>query len=104
MLGVFFAERAIFVDSKPVGIVALIFIAVVIAVLANRALKRYFSSDLCLRSHFGKLRTKKLHPFLRCKESLTYFIAACQLIFCKICKVLIKNCAATPVKPLQLRS
>ncbi len=43
MLGMFFAERAILGKRNPVGIVALIFIAVVISVLALGAFQSYFS-------------------------------------------------------------
>lgn len=62
MLGVLLAERAVLGNSKPVGVVALVFITVVIAVLANRALERYFCSDICFLSHFGKTPYKKITP------------------------------------------
>ena len=62
MLGVLFAERAVLGNSKPVGVVALVFITVVIAVLANCALERYLSSDICFLSHFGKTPYKKITP------------------------------------------
>ena len=72
MLGVLFAERAVLGKSEPVRIVALIFIAVVIAMLALGAFEINLRSDLRLCCHFGKLRTKKLHPFCGCEESLTH--------------------------------
>lgn len=43
MLGVLLAERAIFGDGKPVGIVALILVAVVISVLTFGAFESDFS-------------------------------------------------------------
>ena len=43
MLGMLFAERAVLTDSKPVGIVTLVFIADVISVLAFGALESNFS-------------------------------------------------------------
>ena len=43
MLCMLFAEGAVLGNSKPVGIVALIFIAVVIPVLALRTFQSYFS-------------------------------------------------------------
>ena len=44
VFGVLFAERAVFGDSDPVGIVALILKTVVIPVLALCALKGYLGS------------------------------------------------------------
>ena len=44
MLGVLLAERAVFGDSDPVGIVALILKTVLIPVLALCALKGYLGS------------------------------------------------------------
>lgn len=44
MFGVLFAERAILGDGKPVGVVALILVAVVISALAFGALERYLCS------------------------------------------------------------
>ena len=44
MLGVFLAERAVFVQSQSVGIVLLILNTVVISVFAFRAFKRDFGS------------------------------------------------------------
>jgi len=44
MLSVLFAERAIFGNREPVGVVTLIFITVVVAVLALRTLKSYLGS------------------------------------------------------------
>ena len=43
MLGMFFAERAVFRNGKPVGVVTLILIAVVIPVLAFGTFESYFS-------------------------------------------------------------
>ncbi len=43
MLGMLFAERTVFGNSKPVGVVTLILIAVVISALAFGTFKRYFS-------------------------------------------------------------
>lgn len=43
MLGVFFAERAVFGNSKPVGGVTFILIAVVISAFAFGAFESYFS-------------------------------------------------------------
>ena len=66
MLGVLLAERAVFGNGDPVGIVALILETVVIPVFALGALKGY----LALTDAFfivEKLRTKKLHP---CKECI----------------------------------
>ena len=81
MFCVLFAERAVFGNDKPVGVVALVFIAVIVAVLTFCALEGDFCSYLCLCCHFGKLRTKKLHPFLRCKESLPYKSGVVNLFF-----------------------
>jgi len=44
MLSVLFAERAIFGNREPVGVVTLILITVVVAVLAFRTLKSYLGS------------------------------------------------------------
>ena len=62
MFRVFFAERTVFGNRKPVGVVALILITVVIAVLALGTFERYLGSYVCLLSHLEKLRTKKLPP------------------------------------------
>ena len=78
MFGVLFAERAVLGQGNPVGVVTLVFITVVIAVLALRALQCYFCPYLRFGCHDGKLRTKKLHPFLRCRVSLTYAKGGCQ--------------------------
>ena len=64
MLGMLLAERAIFGNSEPVGVVTLVFITVVVAVFALRTLKGYLCSHICFLSHLEKLRTKKLHPRL----------------------------------------
>ncbi len=60
MLRMLFAERAVLGNSQPVGIVALILVAIVITMLALGTFKGYLSPNLCF--HFRKLRTKKLHP------------------------------------------
>ena len=57
-----FAERTVLVESQSVGIVLLIFERIVVSVLALCALKSDFSSR-CFNCHYGKLRTKKLHPY-----------------------------------------
>lgn len=44
MFGMLFAVRAILRNNKPVGVVALILIAVVIPMLALRAFKSYLCS------------------------------------------------------------
>ena len=70
MLGVLFAESAILGHRKPVGVVTLVFIAVVIAVLALGTFKGYFGPDLCF--HLRKTPYKKItHPF-ECFLSLTH--------------------------------
>lgn len=66
MLGMLLAERAIFGHCEPVGVVTLIFITVVVAVFALRALQSYLGSHICFLSHLEKLRTKKLHPQSEC--------------------------------------
>lgn len=43
MFSMFFAERAVLGNGKPVGVVALILVAVVISALAFRALESNFS-------------------------------------------------------------
>lgn len=43
MLGMFLAERAVLGNGKPVGVVTLIFVAVVISMLALRTLESNFS-------------------------------------------------------------
>ena len=60
MLCMLFAEGAVLGNSQPVGIVALILVAIVITMLALGTFKGYLSPNLCF--HFRKLRTKKLHP------------------------------------------
>jgi len=62
MLSMFFAERAVLRHRKPVGVVALVFITVVIAVLALRTFKSYLGSYVCFLSHFGKTPYKKITP------------------------------------------
>lgn len=66
MLSMLLAERAIFGNRKPVGVVTFIFITVVVAVFALRTLKGYLRSHVCFLSHLEKLRTKKLHPQTEC--------------------------------------
>jgi len=69
MFRVLLAERAVLGNSEPVGVVALIFITVVIAVLALRAFESYFGSYVCFLSHFGKTPYKKITPpFLSAKK------------------------------------
>ena len=70
MLGVLFAERAILGHRKPVGVVTLVFIAVVIAVLALGTFKGYFGPYLCF--HLRKTPYKKITPPFECFLSLTH--------------------------------
>lgn len=67
---VLFAERTVLRHRKPVGIVALIFITVVIATLALGAFKGYFGPDLCF--HLRKTPYKKITPPFECFLSLTH--------------------------------
>lgn len=62
MLGMLFAERAIFGNCQPVGVVALVFVTVVVTVLALGAFKRYLCSDISFFSHLGKTPYKKITP------------------------------------------
>ena len=62
MLSVLLAERAVFGNGESVRVVTLIFITVVVAVLAFRALESYLGSHICFLSHFGKTPYKKITP------------------------------------------
>ena len=44
MLGMLLAERAIFGNSEPVGVVTLVFVAVVVSVFAFGTFESYFGS------------------------------------------------------------
>ena len=56
------AERAILGHRESVGVVTLIFVTVVVAVFALRALESYLGSHICFLSHFGKTPYKKITP------------------------------------------
>ena len=66
MLGVFLAERAVFVQSQSVGIVLLILNTVVISVFAFRAFKRDFGS--CRFGCHIETPYKKITPSLKVRS------------------------------------
>ena len=66
MLGVFLAERAVFVQSQSVGIVLLILNTVVISVFAFRAFKRDFGS--CRFGRHIETPYKKITPSLKVRK------------------------------------
>lgn len=66
MLGVFLAERAVFVQSQSVGIVLLILNTVVISVFAFRAFKRDFGS--CRFGCHIETPYKKITPYLKVRK------------------------------------
>ena len=66
MLGVFLAERAVFIQSQSVGIVLFIFNTVVISVFAFRAFKRDFGS--CRFGCHIETPYKKITPSLKVRK------------------------------------
>ena len=60
MNGMLFAERAIFFELQPFGIILFVLHGVVISLFALRAFKRNFRS--VYGSHFGKTPCKKITP------------------------------------------
>lgn len=61
MLGGLFAERAVLFENETIGIVLLVFIAVVVSLLTLGAFERNLHSR-CFSSHIENSITKKLHP------------------------------------------
>ena len=68
MIGVLFAERAVLAQNKSVGIVLLVFDAVIVSMLAFGALERDFGS--CRFScHNSKTPYKKITPQIQVRKT-----------------------------------